>query len=87
MSTGSFRLPDGDAILRSAETYARDLGERVITSAAGGFAAAFVPAQAADASMWYAAGGAAVAAVVSLVKGLLARALGDPNSASLSRKV
>lgn len=87
MSTSSFRLPDGGAILRTAETYARDLGERVITTAAAGFAAAFVPAQAADASMWYAAGGAAVGAVVSLVKGLLARALGDPNSASLSRKV
>ncbi|WP_411092338.1 hypothetical protein [Streptomyces sp. 049-1] len=87
MSVHGFQLPDGGAILRTAETYTRDLGERVITTAAAGFAAAFVPAQAADASMWYAAGGAAVGAVVSLVKGLLARALGDPNSASLSRKV
>lgn len=85
--SSSFRFPDGGAIARTTETYARDLGERIITTAAAGFAAAFVPAQAADASMWYAAGGAAVGAVVSLVKGMLARALGDPNSASLSRKV
>ncbi|MFJ4469623.1 hypothetical protein ACIP2X_19345 [Streptomyces sp. NPDC089424] len=87
MSTSSLRLPDGGAILRTADTCARDLGERVITSTAAGFASAFVPAQAADASMWYAAGGAAIGAALSLVKGLLARAFGDPNSASLSRRV
>jgi hypothetical protein len=82
-----FELPDGSAIVRGAETYGRDLFERVVTTAAAGFVAAFVPAQAAEASMWYAAGGAAVGAVVSLVKGMVARAFGDPNSASLSRKV
>jgi hypothetical protein len=87
MSTTSSQLPDGGAILRTAETYARDLFERVVTSAAYGFVAAFVPAQATDASMWYAAGGAAIGAVGSLLKGMLARAFGDPNSASLSRKV
>ncbi|GAA2621344.1 hypothetical protein [Streptomyces vastus] len=87
MSLNGFQLPDGGAILRTAETYARDLFERVITSAAYGFVAAFVPAQAADASMWYAAGGAAVGAVGALIKGMVARAFGDPNSASLSRKV
>ena len=86
MSNG-FQLPDGSAILRSAETYARDLFERVVTSAAYSFVAAFVPAQAADASMWYAAGGAAIGAVGALLKGMIARAFGDPNSASLSRKV
>jgi hypothetical protein len=87
MTRRSFQLPDGGAIVRSAETYARDLFERAVTSAAFGFAAAFIPAQATDASMWYAAGGAAVAAVGSLIKGMLARAFGDPNSASLSRRV
>jgi hypothetical protein len=87
MTLKSFQLPDGDAVLRTAETYARDLFERVVTSAAYGFAAAFIPAEATDASMWYAAGGAAVGAVGSLLKGMLARAFGDPNSASLSRKV
>jgi len=87
MSTSSFRLPDGGVIVRSAKTYARDLFERVITSAAYGFVAAFVPAQAADASMWYAAGGAAIGAVGALLKGMVARAFGDPHSASLSRRV
>jgi hypothetical protein len=85
--SNSFQLPDGGVILRTAETYARDLWERVITSAAYGFVAAFVPAEATDASMWYAAGGAAIGAAGSLLKGMIARAFGDPNSASLSRKV
>ncbi|MGW3447366.1 hypothetical protein [Streptomyces sp. NPDC001076] len=83
----SFRLPNGDAIVRTAKTYALDLTERVVTSAAFGFAAAFVPAQAADANMWWTAAGAGVAAVGSLLKGMLARAFGDPNSASLSKAV
>jgi hypothetical protein len=87
MASRSFQLPNGSEIVRTAETYARDLFERVVTSAAFGFAAAFIPAEATDASMWYAAGGATVAAVASLIKGMIARALGDPNSASLSRKV
>ncbi|MFF1468076.1 hypothetical protein [Streptomyces mirabilis] len=87
MSLNGFQLPDGGAVLRTAETYARDLFERVVNTAAAGFLAAFIPAQAADASMWYAAGGAAVGAVYSLIKGMVARAIGDPNSASLSRKV
>lgn len=87
MPLSQFQLPDGSAIVRSTRTYAKDLFERVVTSAAFGFAAAFIPAEATDASMWYAAGGAAVGAVGSLVKGMLARAFGDPNSASLSRKV
>ncbi|MEU0947616.1 hypothetical protein ABZ379_33690 [Streptomyces canus] len=87
MTLNGFQLPDGGVILRTAETYARDLFERAVTSAAFGFAAAFVPAEATDASMWYAAVGAGIGAVGSLLKGMLARASGDPNSASLSRKV
>ncbi|MEV6740462.1 hypothetical protein AB0N14_27330 [Streptomyces sp. NPDC051104] len=85
--SNSFQLPDGGQILRTAETYAKDLFERVVTSAAYGFVAAFVPAEATDASMWYAAGGAGIGAAMALVKGMVARAFGDPNSASLSRKV
>ncbi|MER6976249.1 hypothetical protein ABT317_04160 [Streptomyces carpinensis] len=87
MTLNGIQLPDGRTILRTAETYARDLFERVVTTAAFGFVAAFVPAEATDASMWYAAGGAAIGAVGSLLKGMVARALGDRNSASLSRKV
>ncbi|MDH6489687.1 hypothetical protein [Streptomyces sp. SAI-127] len=87
MTLNGFQLPDGGAILRDAETYARDLFERVVTSAAYGFAAAFVPAEATDASMWYTALGAGVGAGLALIKGMAARAFGDPNSASLSRKV
>lgn len=85
--SSSFPLPSGDEVVRTAKTYAADLFERVVNTAAAGFVAAFIPAQAADASMWYAAGGAAVGAVYSLIKGMVARAFGDPNSASLSRKV
>lgn len=81
------QLPDTDAVLRTAETYAKDLFERVVTSAAYGFVAAVVPAQASDASMWWAAFGAGAGAALALLKGMLARAFGDPNSASLSRKV
>ncbi|MER7841657.1 hypothetical protein ABTY98_38680 [Streptomyces sp. NPDC096040] len=87
MPLNGFQLPDGGATLRTAETYARDLFERVVTSAAYGFVAAFVPAEATAANMWYAAGGAAIGAAGALIKGMLARAFGDPNSASLSRKV
>ncbi|MDI9829670.1 hypothetical protein [Streptomyces sp. KAU_LT] len=83
MSLNGFPLPDGGALVRTAQTYARDLFERVVTSAAYGFVAAFVPAQAADASMWYAALGAGLGAALSLLKGMVARAFGDPNSASL----
>ncbi|MET8609839.1 hypothetical protein [Streptomyces misionensis] len=85
--SSSFHLPDGDAILRTAETYAKDLAERMITSAAYGFVAAFVPAEATHASMWYSALGAGIGAGLALIKGTVARAFGDPNSASLSRKV
>ncbi|MEU5498001.1 hypothetical protein [Streptomyces griseofuscus] len=85
--SSSFQLPDGGAVLRTAETYAKDLVERAVTSAAFGFAAAFVPAEATHASMWYSALGAGVGAGLALIKGMVARAFGDPNSASLSRKV
>ncbi|WP_405759416.1 hypothetical protein OG234_13080 [Streptomyces sp. NBC_01420] len=85
--TSSFPLPSGGEVVRTVKTYGRDLFERVVNTAAAGFVAAVIPAQAADASMWYAAGGAGVGALYSLLKGMLARAFGDPNSASLSRKV
>lgn len=87
MTLNGFQVPDGGAIRRSAQTYARDLFERIVTSAAYGFVAAFVPAEATDASMWYAALGAGVGAGLALLKGMLAWAVGDPYSASLSRKV
>jgi hypothetical protein len=80
-------VPGADAIVKTAKTYAPDLFERVVTSAVGGFFAVFVPAQATSISMWWAAGGAGVAAAWSLLKGMVAGAFGTKNSASLAKSV
>lgn len=79
--------PDGDAVVRTAKTYLIDLAERAVASAVIGFYTAFIPAQATNASMWYAALGAGLGAAGSVLKGALARAIGDRNSASLSKAV
>jgi hypothetical protein len=83
----SINFPGTDAIVKTAKTYALDLAERVITSAVGGFFAVFVPAQATSLNMWWAAGGAGVAAAWSLLKGMVASAYGTKNSASLAKSV
>lgn len=70
-------------------TYLRDLGERMLAS----FAGAVLAAWGSDAVNilhvdWAAALGlGAGAAAVSLLKGLVAKGVGDPGSASLSSKV
>lgn len=64
----------------------RDLTERVVASAAGGALAVLVPGElTGDGSVsWQAVLlGAGVAALVSLLKGLIAAQKGDPSSASL----
>jgi hypothetical protein len=78
-------LPDIGAIAKTGATYAKDLGERVVwtfLAAAGGVALAAGPADMFHASLWQTVGTAGIAAVGSLVKGLVARVVGNPNSAS-----
>jgi hypothetical protein len=83
-------LPDVNTALKTAKTYAVDLGERVVWSFLGGTVAVIVAAGPADmfnATFWQAAGTGGVAAVVSLVKGLVARGIGAANSASTAPRV
>lgn len=64
--------------------YAKDLFERVVVTFVQGGLGSFVVTEMSDKSMWYAVVGGGVAAVASLLKGLLARHVGDADSASLS---
>lgn len=80
-------FPPTSDLAKNATTYLKDLLERVLTAALGGFLGGVVITQPLDGSMWYAAGAAGVGAAVSLLKGLAARLRGDRNSASLSRSV
>ncbi|MEU5608464.1 hypothetical protein AB0H03_06850 [Streptomyces sparsogenes] len=78
-------LPRLGAIGRTAATYAKDLFERVIwtfLAAAASVALAAGPADMLHASFWQGTGAAGIAAAVSLVKGLVAKAVGERNSAS-----
>ncbi|WP_255955275.1 hypothetical protein [Streptomyces odontomachi] len=77
-------LPD---LARTARTYAVDLAERVVATfvvSAAGVAIAAGPADMFHASFWQTVGAAGIAAAGSLVKGLIAKALGDRNSASVA---
>lgn len=84
--TTSFPAPD--AAVRTAKTYARDLAERTLATAvvaAGGVAVAAGPADMFSASFWQTMAVAGMAAAGTLLKGLFARKVGDPNSASLTK--
>ena len=83
-------LPDVTTVVKTAKTYGRDLGERVIWSFLGGTAAVTAAAGPGDmfhASFWQAVGVGGLAAVVSLLKGLAARWIGLRNSASTASGV
>lgn len=72
-------------VIKTAQTYAKDLAERVIWTfllAAGGVAFAAGPANMLDLEVWKTILIAGITAVGSLVKGIAARAFGDKNSAS-----
>lgn len=72
-------------ISKTAQTYIKDLAERVIWTflvAAGGVALAAGPGDMFNLSFWETVGTAGIAAVGSLLKGLIARAFGNRNSAS-----
>ncbi|MEU2510577.1 hypothetical protein [Streptomyces syringium] len=77
-------------VIRTARTYGRDLAERTLWTfllAAGGVALAAGPADMFNASLWQTVGAAGIAAVGSLLKGVLARSIGDKNSASTATGV
>ena len=77
-------------VIKTAQTYAKDLTERVIWTflvAAAGVALAAGPADMMNVSFWETVGTAGIAAVGSLLKGLFARIVGDKNSASTAAGV
>ncbi|KEF04606.1 MULTISPECIES: hypothetical protein [Streptomyces] len=83
-------MPDVTTISKTAQTYARDLAERVIWTflvAAGGVALAAGPGDMFNVTFWETVGTAGIAAVGSLIKGVLARVIGDKNSASTATEV
>lgn len=80
-------LPPVNVIERQALSYGRDLLERVLSSALGGFIGGVVVTQPLDGSMWYSAATAGVAAGFSVLKGLAARLVGNKDSASLAKGV
>jgi len=81
---------DAETLVKTAGTYARDLAERTLSTAvvaAGGVAIAAGPADMFHASFWQTMGAAAIAAAGTQLKGMLARAFGSKNSASLAKGV
>ncbi|MEU9333115.1 hypothetical protein AB0D49_08115 [Streptomyces sp. NPDC048290] len=83
-------LPNSGTFGKTAATYAKDLAERVIWTflvAAGGVALAAGPADMISVSFWETVGAAGLAAVGSLVKGVLAQFVGARNSASTASGV
>jgi hypothetical protein len=83
-------LPDVDTVVKTAATYGRDLAERTLATfvvAAAGVAVAAGPADMFHASFWQAMAAAGVAAAGTLLKGVVARAFGEKNSASLAKGV
>lgn len=86
-----YNLPgDAETVIKTAKTYGRDLAERTLATfvvAAGGVATAAGPADMFHASFWQTMGAAGITAAGTLLKGMLARAFGTKNSASLARGV
>jgi hypothetical protein len=81
---------DVQTVVKTGATYARDLAERVIWTflvAAGGVALAAGPGDMFNLTFWETVGTAGMAAVGSLVKGLVARFVGAKNSASTASGV
>ena len=78
-------LPNAETVVKTAKTYARDLAERTLATfvvTAGGVAVAAGPADMFRASFWE-----TMAAAGTVLKGMLARAFGTKNSASLAKGV
>lgn len=85
-------LPEELTVLNTAASrkYLIDLTERVgwtFVTAAGAIAVAAGPAHWMELSMWKGAAAAGLAAAGALLKGLVARYIGNRNSASTARTV
>ncbi|MFE9382395.1 hypothetical protein ACFYMO_04025 [Streptomyces sp. NPDC007025] len=83
-------MSDSPTLLKTARTYLVDLVERVLATfvvAAAGVAFAAGPADMFSASFWETVAAAGIAAAASLVKGLLAKGIGSPQSASTAPRV
>ncbi|MEU8728774.1 hypothetical protein AB0C68_05260 [Streptomyces tendae] len=83
-------LPSTETVVKTATSYGRDLAERTLSTAvvaAGGVAVAAGPADMFHATFWQTMAAAGIAAAGSLLKGMLARAFGTRNSASLAKGV
>ncbi len=68
-------LPNTNQVVKTAETYAKDLAERVLVTfvtAVAGVAVAAGPADMFHASFWETVGTAGLVAVGSLIKGIVA---------------
>ncbi|MFE0720254.1 hypothetical protein ACFW23_04780 [Streptomyces rochei] len=78
---------DGESVVKTASTYARDLLERVLSTFLQSFIGGIVVTQPLDASMWWAALVGGVGAAGALLKGLVARIRAVTNSASLAKGV
>ncbi|MEU8855757.1 hypothetical protein AB0C48_13880 [Streptomyces sp. NPDC048556] len=87
MAKTPFPPPSTQTVVKGAQTYARDLLERVITTFLQAGIAGVVVTQPLDGSMWYAAGAGGVGAVLALLKGIAARVRDVTNSASLAKGV
>jgi hypothetical protein len=75
---------------RTAAAYGKDLAERVLSTfavATGGVLVTATAGNVGHVSFWQGVGAGGVAAVLSLVKGVVARLRGDGNSASLVKGV
>jgi hypothetical protein len=86
----NINLPGTDTIVKTGAAYARDLAERTLATAvvaAGGVAIAAGPADMFRASFWETMAAAGIAAGGTLIKGMVARAFGSKNSASLVKGV
>lgn len=81
---------DAETVIKTAKTYGRDLAERTLATAvvaAGGVAIAAGPADMFHASFWQTMATAGIVAGGTVLKGMLARAFGTKNSASLAKGV
>lgn len=83
-------LGDLSGAAKTARTFVVDLAERVVATgvaAAAGVAILAGPADVFSASFWESVAAGGIAAAGSLLKGVLARVIGDKNSASVAPRV
>jgi hypothetical protein len=83
-------VPNAETVVKTGAAYARDLAERTIATfvvTAAGVAVAAGPGDMFSASFWETVAAAGIAAAGSLLKGMVARAVGTKNSASLVKGV